>query len=104
MSAVLRLPRPISAQDVQAAIVGIAYLWQQAIGPLNRGEKINHPAQAIAALVGQRLTAIVGEPPGAEAQLGHQPLIRNRRFVIRAVREHLHVHFLEQPRATLTIP
>ena len=46
----------------------------------------------------------VGQPRRAEEQLGHEAVIRNRRFVIGAVRQDLDVQLLCEPFAALPIP
>ena len=84
---------------MQPAVVGIADLRHQAVGPRDGGEKRDHVAHARAIRGRQRRALEVGEARGAEKQLGHEPVVRNGRLVVGAVGQHLHRHLLLERRA-----
>ncbi len=84
---------PVVAERQEAAVVGVADLRREPVGPRVVASEGEHRVQALAVPVGQAAwVERVGGLRPAHEQLGHEPVVRDRGLVRAAVAAHLMLH------------
>jgi hypothetical protein len=77
MPRILRIPRAVLAEDVEPAVVGIAHLWHQAVGPNGRREELDHRLESAEHRARQRRAIVFRKPRRTEEKLRHETVIRD---------------------------